>query len=48
MWVVDGRPVGVEGRESELILVRTFGVDGREGPASSTLNFKTSLWINLC
>jgi len=38
--VVAGRLAGVEGRDSEPSFVRRFGVDDREGAASSTLNFK--------
>ena len=40
MCVAEGRPAGDEGRESEVIFMRRLGVDGREGPASSTTNFK--------
>jgi hypothetical protein len=36
--VVIGRFVSVVGGESEPTFIRRFGVDGREGPASSILN----------
>jgi len=36
--VVGRRPVGVEGRKSEVCFVLRLGVIGREGPASSVLN----------